>query len=451
LSNIKQFGAAGDGQRDDTAAIEHAIAAGDGLLELPRGTYRVTRTIEIDLARHGWLGVAGRQGTARLLMAAAGPALRLVGHHQGTAVPDSVQPAVWDRERFPIVSTLEVMGDHPEADGIELIGTMQPTIDRVLLRRLRHGLVLRERNRNVIVTACHIYDNSGYGVYFDQCNLHQTIISGCHISYNRLAGIRSRGGDLHNLQITGNDIEYNFDAAGHGAADIWFETLSDKASEITIASNTIQAVVSPGGANVRITGLAESPPRAAPLIAITGNVLGSQETNIDLAHADRVLITGNALYDGKLATIRAADCRHLLIANNTFGWNAPADREMAGGIRLERCEGVNITGLILNDDRAGDEREGAAIAMIDCADSAVSNCQVLDPRWRGLWLANCRRVRVSDNSILDRRQPPAMLSAIQVAGGAGNLIQNNLVGRGRDGGVLCPPDAGTVVGNVESA
>jgi hypothetical protein len=448
MSNIKQFGAAGDGQRDDTDAIEHAIGQGDGLLELPRGTFRITRTIEIDLGRVGPLGITGRQGTARLLMAGPGPALRLVGHHLGTAVPASVVPAVWRRERLPMVSALEIVGDHPEADGIELIGTMQATIDRVLLRGLRHGLVLRERNRNVIVTAAHIYDNSGHGIYFDDCNLHQTIVSGCHISYNRQAGIRSRGGDLHNLQITGNDIEYNYDDAGQGAADIWFETLDGKASEITIASNTIQSVVSPGGANLRITGLAESPPRAAPLIAVTGNVLGSQETNIELSHADRVLITGNALYDGQRATIHATDCLHLLIAHNTFGWNAPAERRMKGGVHLERCGGAQVTGLIIEGDEAGEADAGGTIALVDCADSAVSNCQILDPRWRGLWLAGCRRTRVSDNSILDRRHPPAMLAAIEVAGGAGNLVQHNLVSPGTSGAVICPDGTGTQVGNV---
>src|SRR5205807_4093384 len=33
MSNVRQFGAAGDGQRDDTQSIEHALSDGDGLLE----------------------------------------------------------------------------------------------------------------------------------------------------------------------------------------------------------------------------------------------------------------------------------------------------------------------------------------------------------------------------------------------------------------------------------
>jgi hypothetical protein len=49
--NVKDFGAAGDGVADDTAAIQAALtaiaAAGGGSLVLPRGTYRVTQTINI--------------------------------------------------------------------------------------------------------------------------------------------------------------------------------------------------------------------------------------------------------------------------------------------------------------------------------------------------------------------------------------------------------------------
>ena len=43
MSNVRQFGAAGDGQRDDIEAIEHALRDGDGLLGFPRGVYRISR------------------------------------------------------------------------------------------------------------------------------------------------------------------------------------------------------------------------------------------------------------------------------------------------------------------------------------------------------------------------------------------------------------------------
>src|SRR5258708_38968252 len=74
MSNVRQFGAAGDGQRDDTDAIEHAIRDGDGLLEFPRGVYRITRPVVIPLKEFAPLAVHGSGGTAKLVMAVAGPA-----------------------------------------------------------------------------------------------------------------------------------------------------------------------------------------------------------------------------------------------------------------------------------------------------------------------------------------------------------------------------------------
>lgn len=455
MALVTSFGAAGDGASDDTDAILHALADGDGVLEFPRGTYRISRTIEIDLAAHGPLGVFGSHGAARLLMAAAGPALRIVGHHGGTAVPESRTPGTRNVERLPTVSGLEIAGEHAEADGIELVETIQATLDRLLLTGLRHGVVLRVRNRNLLLSASHIYDNTGVGVYFDRCDLHQAILSANHISYNRVAGVKVLGGALHNLQITGNDIEYNYDRRTDapdrlaGSADVWFDAVEGTASEITISGNTIQSVPSAGGANLRIVG-GTAPALSARLIAVTGNVLGSQETNIDLSLADRVTITGNTLYDGLKGTLHAEECHHLLVSGNTFGWSATEDRGMQGGMLLRNCVGANLTGLVMLDDRAGSERAGGAIALVGCRDSAVSNCQVLDPRWRGVSLLDCYRVRVSDNSILDRRRPPIMLAAVEIGGDSvDNMVQNNLVSRVAGEAIRCPSSGGTVQGNVE--
>ena len=42
MSNIRDFGAVGDGTTDDTAAIQHAVDDGDDLIVIPRGTYRIS-------------------------------------------------------------------------------------------------------------------------------------------------------------------------------------------------------------------------------------------------------------------------------------------------------------------------------------------------------------------------------------------------------------------------
>ena len=40
MANVYHFGAVGDGKNDDTAALQHALEAGEGVLDLNKGTYR---------------------------------------------------------------------------------------------------------------------------------------------------------------------------------------------------------------------------------------------------------------------------------------------------------------------------------------------------------------------------------------------------------------------------
>jgi hypothetical protein len=47
---------------------------------------------------------------------------------------------------------------------------------------------LVKRDRNVIVADCHIYNNTGAGIFLDAVNLHQTNIHGNHISYCKQRG-----------------------------------------------------------------------------------------------------------------------------------------------------------------------------------------------------------------------------------------------------------------------
>ena len=122
-----------------------------------------------------------------------GAAIRLVGTHDGTADPKTVRKQVWDKEHAPVIRDLEIIGDHADCHGIELIGTMQPTIKNVTIRRTKDAIRLVQRNRNVIISDCHLYENRGVGIFYDHVNLHQSNITGSHISYNDAGGIVIRG------------------------------------------------------------------------------------------------------------------------------------------------------------------------------------------------------------------------------------------------------------------
>jgi hypothetical protein len=80
MSDVLDFGAAGDGKTDDTEAILHAIR--DGVVDFPRGDYVVTKTIPIELSQVGRTGLRGAAGTAKIIMAGAGPAFSFLGHAQ---------------------------------------------------------------------------------------------------------------------------------------------------------------------------------------------------------------------------------------------------------------------------------------------------------------------------------------------------------------------------------
>src|SRR4051812_23460400 len=88
--DVTAHGAKGDGTADDTAAIAKAIASKAGLIRFPRGTYRITKTIEIPLDKVGFTSLVGH-GVARVVMAGPGPAFRFVGTHEGTAAPRTVK------------------------------------------------------------------------------------------------------------------------------------------------------------------------------------------------------------------------------------------------------------------------------------------------------------------------------------------------------------------------
>ena len=283
------------------------------MLEFPRGNYRITRTIRIELARRGPLAVQGRGGVAKLRMHGPGPALHLLGTHDKRADPLSFRPEIWQSERMPTLDALEIEGHHEQADGVRLEGVMQPTLTRMLIRGVRTALHVTGPARNLIVSHCHLYYNTGVGIHLDNVNLHQTIITGSHVSYCRRGGIRIENSEIRDLQITGNDIEYNnnrtfqvADADDVPTAEIYVDVGSQgTVREGTIASNTIQATYSPGGANIRFIGSADAGDHRTGMWTISGNLIGSQNVGIHLTSARGFAIEGNYIYSGH--------CRNVLV------------------------------------------------------------------------------------------------------------------------------------------
>jgi polygalacturonase len=439
MTPVQAYGAVGDGQTDDTNALQHALDVPARALTLPPGTYRITRPLVVRLDQAGPFAIDGSGGSARILMDGDGPALHILGTHlKGSADPNSFADGVWLKERMPTVANLEIVGTRPGSDGIRLQGTMQATIRGVLIRRCRYGVHLVERNRNLLLADSHIYHGQpgAIGVFFDAVNLHQANIDGCHISYQPHAGIKVVAGEIRNLQITGCDIEYNFDPEAPDSADVWIDSRQGTIREGTISGCTIQAKLSPGGSNVRIDGPDLPDSRGAGLWTITGNVLQSQAVNVRLTSCRAVTLAGNSFASGYERSVVVQKCNNIVIGPGTLDYNPDYTGDRFDGITVTDSRGVTLTGLVLHATRGGSaEAPSGAIHVERSSEVMVANCQVLDPEYCGVFFQDVQHAHISGCTILDRRNPRQMVMAVAIDldGSEGVLVANNLLGVGAGG------------------
>jgi polygalacturonase len=449
MSIVRDFGARGDGKTDDTAALSHAVQQGDGHLVFPRGDYVLSQPLHLALDAFGRCSLEGEGGTARLIMTGPGPALSLVGTHRRSADPAGFAEGVWQRERMPTIRNLEIVGAHPQADGIRLEAVMQPTLQGVLIRRCRHGIHLTRTDRNVLIADCHIYQNTGIGIFFDWVNLHQTIIHGCHISYCKRGGIAIVGSEIRNLQIDANDIEYNYDTEADTSADVLFDCREGTVREGTIVGNTIQARNSPGGANVRLLGVGQGNPNAVGLFAITGNLIGSQQTAVHLSACRGVAVSGNCIYSGYQNALLAEDSEHLVLGANSIDHNPEYRGSSTDHVRLRGCRHVNIAGLLLQHTRAAEAPPEASIAIERCENVSLTGCQVIDARVRGVQVRESAVVRIADCTIRARDKDETFRTSVSVDAKSRHvLVVNSFLAKGSDGELQLPGDVGKASGNV---
>jgi hypothetical protein len=450
-SGVREFGAVGDGKTDDTAAIQKAIDAGIGQICFPTGVYRLTRPLVIDLDRTGFTALDGG-GTARLVMAGAGPAVRFIGTHEGTADPKDFKPSEWDRQRAPQVTALEIVGDHPEACGVEAAGTMQLTLTRLVVRRALHAVHLVKRNRNILIADCHLYENRGIGVFYDDVDLHQSNIVGCHISYNAGGGVVSKGGNVRNIHIGTCDIESNQSTGSAPTANVLIDCSgsANGTAEVAITGCTLQHNnPSPDSANIRIIGRSNDSVKGTLVregnVTITGNVLSDVKVNVHLKDCRGVVVAGNTFWQGYTHNLLVEDCTNIVIGPNNFDRNPRYDygnnQDANNPLVLRRCADCTLTGLHIT----GVWRNPAGLLIEDGRRINLTSCTILDCDGVGLLLRNVSQSRVSGCLIRDDRPGHADSVPLRLAGGTGNLIADNLV----RGHINADPGAATLAGNVE--
>lgn len=373
-----------DGQRDASSALQAAIDAGHGSLSLPAGRYRLEKPLVITLAQTEYCRLRS-EGPVTLVMAAAGPAIRLSGTHERSADPGGFAEGVWQHERMPLIEGLAIEGAHAEAEGIEARGTMEMTLSHLHLRKLKHAVHLAGNNRNILIDACHIYENHGIGIFYDDVNLHQSNIVGCHISYCDGGGIVARKGNVRNIHISGCDIESNMSRDTPATANVLIDCRESEngTAEVAITGCTLQHnSAGPDSANIRILGGSRNERTGKPYregnITITGNVLSDVATNVHLNNCRGVTLTGNTFWMGYQYNLLVEQCSHIVIGPNNFDRNPRYDYGTAlqtlNAVVLRDCEDCTLTGLHI---------------------AHVWKCAA------GLVLENCRRMNVTGSTILD--------------------------------------------------
>ena len=437
---VRDFGAVGDGVADDTDSIQRAVDSKSSAVVFPTGNYRITKTIRVALSDTGWTSLRG-EGTAQVVMSAAGPAFHIIGTHGGTAAPTSVKPVVWEKERTPMVDRLEILGGHAEADGIRAEGTMQLTMTGIVARKLRHAIHLTGRNRNVLISGCHLYENRGCGVFYDQVNLHQSNIVNCHISYNAGGGVVTRGGDVRNLHIGTCDIESNMTADAPSTANILLDSTNGSTGEVAITGCTIQHnSKSPDSANIRVLGAGVTSGKDATAtqegnIAITGNVFSDVAVNIHLKNARGVSITGNTFWEGFEHDLLVEDSTNVVVGPNNFDRNPryvvngnwAKDKN---GLTFRKSSDCKLNGLIVK----GVWNKEAAVLLDRCERFSVTDCSIFDCDGVGLLLRDCVKTVVRGCVIRDDRVPAKAKFSLKLEGANGeNWVTHNWVPNGVDG------------------
>lgn len=429
----------GDGVADDTAALQKAINEGRGAIVLPAGRYRITKSLEVDLSKTGYFSLRG-DNVAQIVMSAAGPAISIRGTHAGTADPKTVKAEVWQQQRAPRIDGIEIIGEHAEACGIEATGTMQLTISNLIVRKSKHAIRLVERNRNVLISDCHLYENTGVGVLLDEVDLHQINIANSHISYNCQGGVVSRGGNVRNLHITGCDIEANMCPEHPATANVLIDCTTSVygTAEVAITGCTIQHSNVKGAANIRILGYGQAKqPETKQVeskqtepksghhwgnVTISGNVFSDVETNVHLKGCRGVTLQGNTFWMGYQHNLLVDDCSNIVCTGNNMDRNPGYDYGTApstiNAVVFRNSQDCTIQGLHLTQVH----QQPAAMLVSDCRRMNISNCTILDCPGVGMLLRNVSDSLVTGCLIQDSSQARDQSPSFQMEGGIGTTV-----------------------------
>lgn len=172
----------GDGVRDDTAALQFIIDSNTSV-KLPESiSIRLTQSLVIDISKLQIFD--GNNST--FYVDGDFPTFVLNGTMtSGSADPASLTDQIIKRESGFLLENCKIIGtDETLGTGIEISGCVNIQISKNYIVNLKKGIVIKNRNRDIIIADNNIYKIYDSGIEVDPTvNLHQMNIVGNMIQY----------------------------------------------------------------------------------------------------------------------------------------------------------------------------------------------------------------------------------------------------------------------------
>lgn len=329
---------------DDSQAIQDFINQGGNVIFPGKRKYYIAKTIDINVQTVKSLDGGG----SVLIVDSDISALKAIGTLEGSANPDSSGEKIFN-EFSCRVSNLSVYGAKKDLGvGITIEKCFGLILDKCAFTYLDRGIVITGQNRNLIISNCHSYAMTSYGLHFARtCDLHQCNIIGCHISYCH-KNVFAEECDLYNIQFGTCDIETS-SYPDNAFCDFHFLAMERGAYEdIEIVGCTIEDHWNTDNMIIFETRYAA----AASAITIVGNTIGnSNRVGIILNGCRGVAITGNSFKNSGGYDIEIKDRTDTLTITGNSAFSSKRDNggflKASGAFNLEY---LTVIGNTLRND-----------------------------------------------------------------------------------------------------
>lgn len=308
----------GDGTHDDAIALQFLIDNNTSVRLPEARNIRLTQSLVIDISKLQIFD--GNNST--FYVDGDFPAFVLNGTMtSGSADPSSLTDQIVKKESGFLLENCKIIGtDETLGTGIEISGCVNIQISKNYIVNLKKGIVIKNRNRDIIIADNNIYKIYDSGIEVDPTvNLHQMNIVGNMIQYCHKCIYINNVLNYANYQITGNDIEIStYPSVNLSDSRCVLVDIADNKSgyfaELIMCGNTIQG-----------HSLSDV------LIEINGGGV-AKYTNI----------TGNHISNSRYACIKLSKCNDTSISGNTFKNDTYTD-ENAYVLKISGCNNTALS------------------------------------------------------------------------------------------------------------